>query len=354
MIDDKKLKVINILTDLYKTKGFVTEDEIFALTSKENLSIFDTNYVTEYLLSHGIIVSDNKEGIPTQKGRGKRRNYSKLFKKIASEYKGLKQFLKYYEKVEVLAEKEWIILLKQARQGNEWAKKRLFDTSMKKVISQVYAISKKFDLDFEDTLQLATFSILYAINNFDETEQTAFPGYVPLAVISGIQRTAYLHTNFLFSLPATFMIYFFKIYPLIKEHCCGECWNSNNQFHCSNLRNAIHKKIECTDEEIDEYIKYLQPREEIKENTIINNFDPIVSINKKEVKNAIISLLSHLKPQEEDVIRMRYGIDCEECSLEMIAQKKSVSRQRIQQIEIKALKHLSHVAINVLKYNNLF
>lgn len=59
--------------------------------------------------------------------------------------------------------------------------------------------------------------------------------------------------------------------------------------------------------------------------------------------------MSHLRPQEKEVIRMRFGIDSEEYSLESIAQIKSVTKQRIQQIEAKSLDKLRHLATSVLK-----
>lgn len=49
------------------------------------------------------------------------------------------------------------------------------------------------------------------------------------------------------------------------------------------------------------------------------------------------------------MIRMRFGIDSEEYSLESIAQIKSITKQRIQQIEAKSLDKLRHLATSVLK-----
>lgn len=56
-----------------------------------------------------------------------------------------------------------------------------------------------------------------------------------------------------------------------------------------------------------------------------------------------------MRPQEKEVIRMRFGIDSEEYSLESIAQIKSITKQRIQQIEAKSLDKLRHLATSVLK-----
>lgn len=48
MANEAKQKIIDLLTDLYKTNGYVTEDEVFELSERENLSVFDINYITEY------------------------------------------------------------------------------------------------------------------------------------------------------------------------------------------------------------------------------------------------------------------------------------------------------------------
>lgn len=52
--------------------------------------------------------------------------------------------------------------------------------------------------------------------------------------------------------------------------------------------------------------------------------------------------LKVLSPREERVIRLRFGIDCDEHTLEEIGQSHRVTRERIRQIEAKALKKLGH------------
>ena len=214
---------------------------------------------------------------------------------------------------------------------------------------QALSIAKKFDLDFEDTLQASAFGILYAIGAFDETENSSFPSYVPLAVNSQLRRDVILYSNPVIDFPTYLMNDFFKIHSLVKEHSCCECAYSNNKLTCENLRNEIQDKLKSSAEEIDECIKYLQPVEDIWEDTCIDDSDITKGIREEEMRTNVTQLLSHLRPQEEEVIRMRFGIDSEEYSLESIAQIKSVTRQRIQQVEAKALEKLKQLAICVLK-----
>lgn len=356
MANEARQKIIDLLTDLYKTNGYVTEDEIFAQASNENLSIFDINFITEHLLSHGIIISEEKEKITTKKGRGYRRDYTELFKNIIKEYKGLKSLIKYYDSIDGLSEGEWINLLQQSRNGNDWARNRLFDTSMQKTIKQALSISKKFDLDFEDTLQSSAFGIIYAINAFDETENSSFPSYVPLAVNSQLRRDVCLSSNSVINFPTYLMNDFFKIHSLVKNHCCSLCSCRVNKLTCINLHDEIQGTLKCSSEEVDECIKYLQPVEELQEDTKVTEIDLSSVKNEEDIKNYVSSILVHLKSQEEIVIRMRFGIGAErEHTLEELGQRYNLTRERIRQIEKKALRKLAwhvyheHIAEELIK-----
>ncbi len=59
--------------------------------------------------------------------------------------------------------------------------------------------------------------------------------------------------------------------------------------------------------------------------------------------NGIEVVLKTLTAREEQVVRMRFGIgDGSECTLEEVGQTFSVTRERIRQIEVKALRKLRH------------
>ncbi|MCH8320640.1 MAG: hypothetical protein IH790_06775 [Acidobacteria bacterium] len=57
----------------------------------------------------------------------------------------------------------------------------------------------------------------------------------------------------------------------------------------------------------------------------------------------MIGALHSLTPREEQVVRMRFGIELEnEHTLEEIGQSFAVTRERIRQIEVEALRKLRH------------
>jgi RNA polymerase primary sigma factor len=68
---------------------------------------------------------------------------------------------------------------------------------------------------------------------------------------------------------------------------------------------------------------------------------PVDSVIDSNVRDETANILKTLSPKEEKVIRMRFGIGCErEHTLEEIGQEFDVTRERIRQIEAKALRQL--------------
>ncbi|MBG9988270.1 sigma-70 family RNA polymerase sigma factor [Aerococcaceae bacterium DSM 111176] len=71
--------------------------------------------------------------------------------------------------------------------------------------------------------------------------------------------------------------------------------------------------------------------------------DPSSYVIDKSLQAIIFSLLDDLKPRERDIIIKRFGLDGKDIrTLETIGQDQKVTRERIRQIEAKALKRLRH------------
>ena len=78
----------------------------------------------------------------------------------------------------------------------------------------------------------------------------------------------------------------------------------------------------------------------IEDRGIISPAEAVININLKEQTSSVLQTLT---PREEQVIRMRFGIgDGSEHTLEEVGQRFSVTRERIRQIEAKALRKLRH------------
>ncbi|HXK60386.1 MAG TPA: RNA polymerase sigma factor RpoD [Acidobacteriota bacterium] len=78
----------------------------------------------------------------------------------------------------------------------------------------------------------------------------------------------------------------------------------------------------------------------IEDRGVVSPAEAVINLNLKEQTAAVLRTLT---PREEQVIRMRFGIgDGSEHTLEEVGQRFSVTRERIRQIEAKALRKLRH------------
>lgn len=74
-----------------------------------------------------------------------------------------------------------------------------------------------------------------------------------------------------------------------------------------------------------------------------NDFSPADSVASSDLKERVREVLKTLTPREEKVLKMRFGIDvASEHTLEEVGKDFSVTRERIRQIEVKALRKLRH------------
>ncbi len=73
------------------------------------------------------------------------------------------------------------------------------------------------------------------------------------------------------------------------------------------------------------------------------DFSPSEAVSSADLKKRVREMLKTLSPREEKVIKMRFGIDvASEHTLEEVGKDFSVTRERIRQIEVKALRKLRH------------
>lgn len=74
-----------------------------------------------------------------------------------------------------------------------------------------------------------------------------------------------------------------------------------------------------------------------------NEFSPADTVASNDLKERVREVLKTLTPREEKVLKMRFGIDvASEHTLEEVGKDFSVTRERIRQIEVKALRKLRH------------
>jgi RNA polymerase primary sigma factor len=75
---------------------------------------------------------------------------------------------------------------------------------------------------------------------------------------------------------------------------------------------------------------------------LIEGSSPDEELEEKETADVVNEMLDTLTPREAKVLRMRFGIGCAEHTLEEAGLVYDVTKERIRQIEAKAMRKMKH------------
>lgn len=145
-----------------------------------------------------------------------------------------------------------------------------------------------------------------------------------------------------------------KLFPISEiAKQCEICEGSNCVRICQQVAKEISDRFDCDLEEAEELFNYTRHFDSIEfilelneENFTDNGMaesEMLDYFNKKELESTVEQILDTLKTKEKEILLMRFGFsNGKPQTLEEIGKVFGVTRERIRQIEKKALKRLKH------------
>lgn len=342
---------IEELINLSMTKGYLSFDDILYVTDKFVLPIDDVDRVSDRLLSSGVILRENDVHEISDESEEDFSDRSKIdYETIYSQVLELDPCLKYYiDEIRTIPApqyKEVESLIFQALDGNSYAYNRIIKMYLKVVVRIALWISRKYLLPISDTIQDGNIGLIKAFESFDPNSDARFSTFAPWWIRQSIIREAKT-VNPTIYYPVHIKDQLFSVYDLVFEHYCEQC---TDNYDCQNLIDEIIKKLSIEREKAIKYLEYIQPHycvEELLEQEE-NKFFEYKYDMQKEVEQRQLAMITNevfatITEREKIVLRLRFGIyDDEEKTLEEIGTIFNVTRERIRQIEAKALRKLRH------------
>ena len=271
-----------------------------------------------------------------------------------AEEDSLRTYLREIGRHRLLNGKEEIELGRAVREGNNEARRRLIQSNLRLVVS----IAKRYNnrgLSFQDLIQEGGVGLIRAVEKFDPERGYKFSTYATWWVRQAITR-ALADKSRGIRVPVHVGETMSKLRKIVREFLDehGRKPSVDEIVDRSGFtKDKVLLTIGAFREQLSLDAKLRDESETLLADMIEDKSRPLPESAAEEslLSLQVKRLLSRLSDREQDIIQFRYGLNCDSPkSLEELSHLLGVSRERIRQIECRALKKLKkdHQARNLM------
>ena len=332
-------KDIEDLIKLAKKEGVITTDEIGSKLINYELSAKELDEVIARLESEGITVEQEEEEMIKDDE----------LKEIISNVKiddPVKMYLKDIGQVQLLTSEQEVELAKRILEGDQRAKAELTERNLKLVVS----IAKKYlnrNMQFLDLIQEGNLGLLKAVEKFDYTKGFRFSTYATWWIRQAITR-AIADQGRTIRVPVHMVETINKLSRVSKQ-LMQELGRDPTNYEIAERMGISEQRVSEIQKISQDPVSLESPVGEEEESKIGDFVEddsfksPAESAAQDILKTQLLLVIETLTPREQKVIRLRYGLDDNHPrTLEEVGKEFNVTRERIRQIEAKALRKLRH------------
>ena len=346
---DKKT-VVKELTELGKQKGSLTNQDILDAIGELDFEPEQLEKLYDNLESQGIEIVEDLEDVKLDdlgdEITGDKDGDSGDFTEIIAIDDPVKVYLKEIGRVPLLTPDEEIELAIKIKEGDVGAKKRLSEANLRLVVS----IAKRYlgrGMQFLDLIQEGNLGLIKAVEKFDYTKGFKFSTYATWWIRQAITRAIADQAR-------TIRIPVHMVETINKVKKVSSQLLHQNGHEPS--AEEIAEEIDMPVEKVREIMRVAQEPVSLEtpigeeEDSHLGDFipdndapAPADAASHTMLREQLSEVLDTLTPREEKVLRLRFGLeDGRSRTLEEVGKEFTVTRERIRQIEAKALRKLRH------------
>ena len=319
---------LNELYEEAKTKGSITKEEVANQLMELEIDADQINKVYEVLESLGVDVVNEFDPVPPEE-LIEPENIDLSVPEGISVDDPVRMYLKEIGKVPLLSAEEEIEIAKRMEEGDEEAKKKLTESNLRLVVS----IAKRYvgrGMLFLDLIQEGNLGLIKAVDKFDYRKGYKFSTYATWWIRQAITRAIADQAR-------------------VSRQLLQEYGREPTPEEIAKVMNISESKVREIIKIAQEPVSLETPIGE-EEDSHLGDFipdddapAPAEAASFTLMKEQLLDVLDTLTPREEKVLRLRFGLDDgHQRTLEEVGKEFKVTRERIRQIEAKALRKLRH------------
>lgn len=345
MSEDKqdlaKIKMVHDkLLALAMKKGSINEEDVYFALLKVGENAKNTEKFLANLEKRGVkIIKTNEEDL-----------YKDNLADIALSANvddPVKMYLKDIGKVPLLSAEEERDLAKRVMQGDQYAKSVLCESNLRLVVSVAKKYVGKTSMSFLDLIQEGNMGLLRAVDKFDYTKGFKFSTYATWWIRQAITR-AMADQSRTIRIPVH-MVETINKYVKVSRVLMQKLGREPTVEEIAKEMDLSVAKVMEIQRTAQDPISLETPMGEEDDGKMADVIvdesakSPIESATQTLLREQLLAVIDTLTPREQEVIRQRYGLlDGRQKTLEEVGKEFSVTRERIRQIEAKALRKLKH------------
>ena len=351
---DARQAKLNELYEYGKTKGSLTYKDIMDRLMEMDMDPEQLDKVLETLEALGVEVVNENDPVTAPEAAEEpetREDHSDVsVPEGVSIDDPVRMYLKEIGKVPLLTAEEEIAIAKQLESGTpeekEEAKRKLSEANLRLVVS----IAKRYvgrGMLFLDLIQEGNLGLIKAVEKFDYTKGFKFSTYATWWIRQAITRAIADQARTI-RIPVHMVETINKLIRVSRQLL--------QEYGREPTPEEIAKEMGISENKVREIIKIAQEPVSLEtpigeeEDSHLGDFipdddapAPAEAASFALMKEQLMEVLDTLTPREEKVLRLRFGLDDgHQRTLEEVGKVFNVTRERIRQIEAKALRKLRH------------
>ncbi len=340
---------IKLLMKRGKERGFVTYAEIlyYFPTIEDNIMLLEDLYTR--LEANNVDILESREfiedAVPAKSGKGNKREQAIDFDQLSQD--SVQMYLREIGRIPLLTGDDEKDLAKRIEKGDEDARKKLTQANLRLVVS----IAKRYvgrspHLTLLDLIQEGNMGLFKAVEKFDYRRGYKFSTYATWWIRQAITRALADQARTI-RIPVH-MVETISKYQQVKRRLLQDLGREPLPEEIASEMNIEVEKVHHIEKIAQETVSLEAPVGEDDDDSVLGEFivddktlSPSQVASRRLLRDQLMFIINELSPREQKILSLRFGLeDGVTHTLEEVGREFGVTRERIRQIEAKALERI--------------